>query len=196
MSHGSGVDEGPQIDEATLLARVRDGDHDAYAAVVRRHSAMAIRTAAMLGAGTDAEDVAQEAFVKAYRALGRFRPGAPFRPWLLAIVANEARNLHRTVRRRSDRELRPLADVPTDGPAEALEIRERQQLVRRALDALPADQREVLVCRYLLELDERETATVLGLSPGTVKSRTSRGLRRLRTGLTADVGAQEVGHGR
>ena len=158
------MDEGPQIGEAELLARVRGGDRDAYAAVVRRHSAMAIRTAALLGAGADAEDVAQEAFVKAYRSLGRFRPDTAFRPWLLAIVANEARNLHRTVRRRSDREQRPLVDVPVDGPAERLEARERQRVVRQALDRLPADQREVLVCRYLLELDERETATVLGLS--------------------------------
>ena len=196
MSHGSGVDDGPQIDEAALLARVRGGDRDAYAAVVRRHSSIAIRTAALLGAGAEAEDVAQEAFVKAYAALGRFRPEASFRPWLLAIVANEARNLHRTVRRRADREQRPLADVPVDGPAERLEVRERQQVVRQALDLLPADQRDVLVCRYLLELDERETATVLRLSPGTVKSRTSRGLRRLRAGLTADVGVQEVGRGR
>ena len=74
---------------------MRGGDRDAYAELVRRHAPVAIRTAALLGAGGDAEDVVQEAFVKAYAALDRFRPGAPFRPWLLRIVANETRNLHR-----------------------------------------------------------------------------------------------------
>ncbi len=88
---------------------MRAGDPDAYAALVRRHAPVAIRTAALLGAGADAEDVAQEAFVKAYGALPRFREGAPFRPWLLRIVANETRNLHRAAGRRSAREQRAWA---------------------------------------------------------------------------------------
>ena len=87
------LNTGPE--DAEILARVRGGDRDAYAELVRRHAPVAMRTAALLGAGGDAEDVVQEAFVKAYAALDRFRPGAPFRPWLLRIVANETRNLHR-----------------------------------------------------------------------------------------------------
>ena len=80
------------------MVRVRSGEVDAYAELVRRHAPMALRTATLLGAGPAAEDVVQEAFVKAYRTLGRFRDQAPFRPWLLRIVANESHNLHRSSR--------------------------------------------------------------------------------------------------
>ena len=95
-------------DDATLIGRVRAGDTDAYAVLVRRHAPMAMRTAALLGAGSDAEDAVQEALVKAFRSLDSFRTDRPFRPWLLRIVANEARNAHRSVRRagREERDAR------------------------------------------------------------------------------------------
>lgn len=149
--------------------------------------------AVLMGAGPDADDVVQEAFVKAYRSLGSFRDGAPFRPWLLRIVANETRNLHRSAGRRRRREqqadeylavfpaLREAAD-----PADHAVTRERQELLRRELLTLPQPQRLVLICRYLLDLDEAETATVLGIATGTVKSRTHRALGRLRQQLAGD----------
>src|SRR3954447_6027490 len=90
--------------DTETLARVRAGDRDAYAELVRRHAPMAVRTASLLGAGGDAEDVVQESFVKAYTNLHRFREGSAFRPWLLQIVANETHNLHRSAGRRSARE--------------------------------------------------------------------------------------------
>ena len=93
-------------DDAALVGRARAGDTDAYAVLVRRHAPMAMRTAALLGAGANTEDVVQEALVKAYRSLGRFREDRPFRPWLLRIVANEAHNAHRSAVRRSAREQR------------------------------------------------------------------------------------------
>ena len=77
------------------LARVRAGDTAAFAELVTRHALMARRLAVFSGAGSDADDVVQEAFVKAYRSLSSFRDGAEFRPWLLRIVVNESRNLHR-----------------------------------------------------------------------------------------------------
>jgi len=173
-----------------LLDRVRAGDLDAYGVLVRRFESIAVRTATLLGAGSDAQDVAQEAFVKAYRSLGGFQAGSPFRPWLLAIVANETRNLQRSARRRSHREESPIAQqwvgTPID-PADSVIAAERRTAVLRELDRLGAHQRDVLVCRYLLELDERETAAMLGLSPGTVKSRSSRALRRLRDRLSDDA---------
>lgn len=190
------MDDLAALGDAELIARVCAGETAAYAVVVRRYSSLAIRTAALLGAGADAEDVAQEAFVKAYRALGRFRPGSAFRPWLLTIVTHEARNLHRSDRRRTDRELRPGIDVAPAGPEELAESGERRALTRQALAELPAAQREVLVCRFLLELDERETAQVLGVASGTVKSRTWRGLRRMRSMLADAFPAEEVGRGR
>lgn len=175
------------------MARVRAGDRDAYAELVVRHAPVALRTAALLGAGGDAEDVVQEAFVKAYAALAGFRPGAPFRPWLLRIVANEARNVHRSAGRRAARELRaweasePLLLARPDDPADALLSVERQQSVVRALAQLTPPLRRVVTCRYLLGLDEAETAAVLRLPRGTVKSRSHRALAKLRTVLDADA---------
>jgi RNA polymerase sigma factor (sigma-70 family) len=173
--------------------------------LVRRHAPVAVRTAALLGAGGDAEDVVQEAFVKAYAALDRFRTGEPFRPWLLRIVANEARNSHRAAGRRAARERRswertePLLRARPDDradPAQAVLSRERQDALVRGLAALTPTHRQVVTCRYLLDLDEAETAAVLGWPRGTVKSRLHRALARLRDVLGSEpTGATEVTHG-
>src|ERR671910_1217421 len=88
---------GRPLEESELVERARAGDPGAYAALVRGHEEIAFRTAYLIcGNAADAEDAAQEAFVKAHRALGRFRAGEPVRPWLLTIVANEARNRRRS----------------------------------------------------------------------------------------------------
>ena len=172
--------------DAEVLARVRRGERDAYAELVRRHAPVALRTAALLGAASDAEDVVQEAFVKAYAAIGRFREGADFRPWLLRIVSNETRNLHRAAGRRAARERSAwrrteplLVTAEGDDPATAVLSAERRARLVDGLSQLSEPHRIVLTCRYLLELDEAETAAVLGWPRGTVKSRVHRGLRRL-----------------
>ena len=108
--------------------------------------------------------------MKAWRALGRFRQGAPFRPWLLAIVANEARNRRRAAGRREALALRAAAERrPSDGaasPPEAAVLRaERRDVLLAALERLSDDDRAVLGCRHLLGLGEEETAAALGLSP-------------------------------
>ena len=179
---------------------MRAGDRDAYAELVRRHAPVALRTARLLGAGADAEDVVQEAFVKAYGALDRFRDGAPFRPWLLRIVANEIRNLHRSSGRRLARERSAwerteplLALAAEDDPAAAALSLERRAELVRGLAALSEPHRQVVVCRYLLDLDEAETAAVLGWPIGTVKSRLHRALGRLSAALAAE--GAEVGRG-
>jgi RNA polymerase sigma-70 factor (ECF subfamily) len=191
------------LDDNDLLARVRRGDRGAYAELVRRHAPVAMRTAALLGAGGEVEDVVQEAFVKAYAALDRFRPGAPFRPWLLRIVANETRNLHRASGRRAARERRSweLAErlllTPAEDPAEVVLSLERRETLVRALATLSPAHRQVVTCRYLLDLDEVESAAVLGWPRGTVKSRLHRALARLREALDADpqrAPAREAAH--
>ncbi len=148
---------------------------------------MAVRTAAFLGAGADAEDVVQDAFVKAYRSLHRFRDDAPFRPWLLRIVANETHNLHRSAGRRAARERRAWnaagAVLLAEDPVEAALSRDRRDALVRGLAALSAPHRQVVTCRFLLDLDEAETAAVLGWPRGTVKSRLHRALARLRDEL-------------
>lgn len=153
----------------------------------------------MLGAGPDAEDVVQEAFVKAYAALGRFRESEAFRPWLLRIVANETKNLHRSAGRRRARERSAWAQAEplllaagSDDPAAAVLSRERAAELTRGLAALPEDHRRVVTCRYLLELDEAETAAVLGWPRGTVKSRLHRALARLAAELQPDRAVSEA----
>ena len=152
------------------------------------HQGIAFRTAYLLsGSAADAEEAAQDGFVKAYRALGRFRRGAPLRPWLLRIIANESRNRRRSAARRERLALRVAAeDRPGDAvpspEAALLEGEERKQLLA-AVERLPDDQRDTVTCRYFLKLSEEETAAVLGVRRGTVKSRLARGLERLRQEL-------------
>jgi RNA polymerase sigma factor (sigma-70 family) len=178
-----------RTEEAELVERARRGDVPAYSELVRRHQQLAFRTAyAVCGNAADAEDAAQEAFVKAHRALDRFRSGAPLRPWLLRIVANEARNRRRSAGRREHLAVRAAPRVPAAadvGPETAVLLADERARLAEALDRLEAPQREVVLLRHVLELSEAECAAVLGCRPGTVKSRLSRGLARLRADLEA-----------
>jgi len=171
-------------DEETLVARAKRGETTAYEELVRMHQGIAFRVA-LVAAGDrgDAEEAAQDAFVKAYRSLGRFREGSPFRPWLLRIVANEARNRRRSAGRRVGLALRAAAAVSGDAapsPETAAVAHERRAELLDGLARLDERDRDVLVHRFLLELGEEETAAALGVRRGTVKSRTSRALDRLR----------------
>jgi RNA polymerase sigma-70 factor, ECF subfamily len=183
---------GRPLPETELVARAKRGDAAAYEELVRAHQAIAFRTAYLVtGDESDAQEAAQDGFVKAYRALGRFRADAPFRPWLLSIVANEARNCRRSAGRRHGLVLRAAADAaPGDAapsPEATLVSAERRQELLAALGRLSEDHRLVLTCRYLFELSEEETAAALGIRRGTVKSRTSRALERLRAAVGEEV---------
>lgn len=152
---------------------------------MRGHQAVAFRTAYLItGDASEAEDAAQEAFIKAYRALGRYRSGAPFRPWLLAVVANEAKNRRRAAGRRASLALRAAGeDAQRDTsayPEAATVAAERRAELLGALGALREEDRLVIGCRYFLGLSEAETAATLGCARGTAKSRLSRALGRLR----------------
>jgi RNA polymerase sigma factor (sigma-70 family) len=134
--------------------------------------------------------VVQEAFVKAFQRLGAYRGESGFRAWLLAIVGNETRNLHRSRRRRDGLVLRagagagPGPDAPD--PSDAAEASERRAHLVAALRQINQRDRDVLICRYLLDLSESETAATLDLAKGTVKSRAFRGLAKLRALLDAN----------
>jgi RNA polymerase sigma-70 factor (ECF subfamily) len=180
------------LDDDELVAQAKRGDTRAFGTLVEEHQTIAFRTAYLLaGSAADAEDAVQEAFVKAYAALGRFRPGAPFRPWLLAIVVNEARNRRRSAGRRDRLALRaaedPLSGDAVPSPEAALLDAERREKLLQAVNDLREDDRMAIGCRYFLGLSEEETAAALGWRRGTVKSRTSRALDRLRDrlGVTA-----------
>ncbi len=168
--------------------------------LVARHTAVAYRLAVLLGARDEAEDVLQAAFVKAYQALGRFRDGADFRPWLLRIVANETHNLTRGRGRRAAAAVRlgALAATGAAGePVDAVLGAERRSALLDAVRALPEKERLVVTYRYFLELSEAETAEALGWPKGTVKSRLSRALAHLQQhlGPRALGDSEEATHG-
>lgn len=191
-------DESSETSEKVAVERVRAGDRDAYAVLVRLHASSAHRAAVLFGAGPDAEDVVQTAFVKAYEALPRFRNGSPFRPWLLRIVQNEAKNAARAAARRSGAieryALHERSPSDASDPVATTLSDERQRELLAMVRELPEQQQRAIVCRFFLDLSEQETAVVLGCRAGTVKSRVHRGLRLLRERLPEPM--REAGHER
>ena len=184
--------EGRPLDDTALVERARNGDVNAYEALVQHYQELAFRVAYQVtGDAADAEDAAQEAFVNAYYALGRFRAGAPFRPWLLRIVANEARNRRMAAHRRTALAQRALV-AQTSGeaapsPETAAEAEEFRATLLASLRRLRDDDRLILAYRLFFDLSEAEMAEALKCPKGTVKSRLSRALGRLRAALPADV---------
>jgi RNA polymerase sigma-70 factor (ECF subfamily) len=183
--------------EEELIERAQRGDIPAYEEIVRRYETLAVRTAYVAAASeADAEDAAQEAFLKAYAALRSFRRGAPFRPWLLRIVANEARNRRRSARRRTALTLRAMAATDPSEAAPSPEIaalvRERRESLLAAVARLREEDQAVIALRYFLDLDEAEMAAALDIARGTVKSRLSRALARLRETLGEGRGGADA----
>jgi RNA polymerase sigma factor (sigma-70 family) len=176
------------LDETELVELARRGDLAAWETIVRAYQGIAFRTAYLFsGSAADAEEAVQDGFVKAYRALGRFRHGAPLKPWLLRIVANEAKNRRRASGRREALVLRAAAQArPGDAvpsPEAALLAGEERERLLAAVERLSDEHRDAIACRYFLELSEDETAAALGIRRGTVKSRLARALERLRAEL-------------
>jgi RNA polymerase sigma factor (sigma-70 family) len=177
--------EGRPAEEAELFARAQRGDQGAFEEIVQRYQQIAFRLAYVItGSPADAEDAAQEGMLKAYRALHTFRTGAEPRPWLLRIVANEARNRARSAGRRRQLQLRLAGDFrPGDAapsPEAAAMAADEHRRLLAAVNGLGDDDRLVITSRYLLQLSGEETAAALGIPEGTVKSRLSRALDRLR----------------
>jgi RNA polymerase sigma factor (sigma-70 family) len=175
--------------DGELVARARRGDLGAFDELVRRHEAAAIRIASVVGGSQGAEDAVQEGFVRAFRALDRFDTSREFRPWLLRIVANAAKNRVRSDRRHErlrDRHiaLRPDPAGTGDGDAsDTVVAAERRDVVAAAVGRLPVGDRIVIGYRWFEGMSERDMAIALGVRPGTVKSRLSRAMARLRAEL-------------
>jgi RNA polymerase sigma-70 factor (ECF subfamily) len=172
--------------EARLVSAARAGDRAAFANLVAPHLDVAFRAAFLItGSAADAQDAAQEGLVKAWLALERFHAGAPFRPWLVRIVINEAHNRRRASGRQAGLALRLAEPGDTAAPgADAVALAdERRAGLLAAVAGLREDDQLVIAARYFLGLSEAETATALSLPAGTVKSRLSRALARLRDEL-------------
>jgi RNA polymerase sigma factor (sigma-70 family) len=172
-------------DDAELIARSRRGDQAAFGALVARYQEVAFRAAfVVLRDADDAADAAQQGFIKAFRALGRFRDGLPFRPWLVRIVTNEAVSAVRSAAARARLATRLGGSSGSEpSPEEVAVTNERRELLLAALDRAREDDRLVIMYRYFLDMSEAEMAVALECPPGTVKSRLSRALGRLREEL-------------
>lgn len=174
--------------DAAVVRQVLAGDVEAFALLVDRHHPRLLRLAAhLLGDPTDAEDAVQEALLRAYRHLGGYREHDRFGAWLTRILVNQCR----TAAARGRRPVPPYLDWGSDGvtehPADAAALHEERALrLRRALAALPPDQREAVVLRHAEELSFAEVAAATGASVAACKMRVQRGCRRLRA-LLADA---------
>jgi RNA polymerase sigma-70 factor (ECF subfamily) len=183
------------VSDEELVRRALAQDTAAYGDLVRRHQLVALRLAAgICGSAEEARDIVQDAFVQGYRSLHRYRGEAPVRSWLLRIVANRAKNAIRASSRRRHREDRSVGlerQRVTDPVGDEVAGDRDAAAQLAALTALPTRDREVLAARYLAGLTEAETAALLDVPVGTVKSRSSRALAHARALL--ELG--EVSHG-
>ena len=174
------------MNELLLISRARGGDRDAFGELVEQYRDNVYRLAyRMCGNTYDADEAAQEAFVAAWRALPNFRGDAKFSTWLYRLTTNAAIDVMRREKRHQtvgDGEMMDLAD-DADSPQETVERTEQQEAVQKALATLSEEYREVLLLRYMEELDYAEIAEVLQLPSGTVKSRINRAKAALKTAL-------------
>jgi RNA polymerase sigma-70 factor (ECF subfamily) len=180
--------EPPQA-SADLILRARQGDGAAWEALVRLYQQPAFRLAyLLLGDPDEAEDVAQEAFVRAFQALKRFDLSRPMLPWLLRIAANLAHNRRRSIGRFFGAIQRLVRDEPrlVSGETNGHEQRWQAQALWEAVQRLGHDDQQIIYLRYFLEMPVEETAQAMGVAPGTVKSRLHRAIGRLRVVINRD----------
>jgi len=172
--------------EANLIQQARQEDAAAWEALVRQHQEAAFRLAyLLLRDPAEAEDVAQEAFVRAYLALDTFDEARPFRPWLLQITRNLAKNRLRSLSRYWAMVKRWWQAEETAVTATSVSQDESAQLWQ-AVQKLSPKAQEVVYLRYFLELSEAETAAALDVPAGTVKSRLHRALQQLKLVIEMD----------
>jgi RNA polymerase sigma-70 factor, ECF subfamily len=187
------------LEEQELIQRARQGDGAAWEELVLAHQEGAFRFAYLfLGDSDQAEDIAQEAFIRAFRSLDRFDPNRAFRPWLLSITANLAKNQRRSL-------YRYLAAIGRFGRNSAaaepgiesgVEARLNSQALWQAVRRLDLSDQQVIYLRYFLDLPVTETAEALGVPEGTVKSRLHRALNRLRNVIEQHYPALQEEFGR
>lgn len=178
--HGRG---GAEIPDPELVDRGRSGDESALDALVRRHHGAAYRTALAVTKNEDtAQDVVQDAFLKAFRALNGFRGDASFRTWLLTITANEARGAVRKSTRLRETAMDEVGPVRSDDmdPAERTVVSDESDRARAMLETLPEKQRMSIALRVDEGLSFREIGEVIGSSEGAARVNYFHGIRRLR----------------
>jgi RNA polymerase sigma-70 factor (ECF subfamily) len=178
--------------DGATVALAAQGDADAFAVLVRRHQHALVNLIRGLGANAaDAEDIAQDAFVRAYRSLGRFRGASRFKTWLVQIAINVARTHWTKTQARGEAPMDSSRDDERAGGSAGRPITRgfeaavlARDAIDRALATLPLELREAVVLRDLEGFDYKEIAALLAVPIGTVESRIFRGRERLRASLT------------
>lgn len=172
-----------ETSESELVIRARNSDPDAWEKLVDLHREAVFRLAYLhLGDADAAEDVAQETFIRAHRALRRFDAARPMRPWLLRIARNQCHNWRRSAGRYWGAVQRFALGTVANQP-KTEELAERQwdsELLREAVQRLSSSERDVIYVRYFLDMSVKDAADALGVASGTIKSRTHRALISLR----------------
>ena len=175
------------MDELRAIAQAKKGDADAFAFLVETYETSVYRLALrMCGNAHDAEEVAQEAFVAAWKGMPAFRGESKFSSWLYQLTTNAAIDfLRREKRHRATTPIEDEVDLAAPGtPQQAAEAAEVRQALQQALDTLTPEHREIFLLRQMRQLSYEEIGRLLGLEAGTVKSRLSRAKKQLREILT------------
>lgn len=185
------------MDESTLVRYAMNGDAAAWEPLVLAHQEAVFRLSyLLLGDPDDAEDVSQETFLRAWNHLKRFDPARPLRPWLLSIASNLASNRRRSAGRYLATLTRAFRNEPlssTSTEEKSAKYMEANELWK-AVQTLSVPDQQIVYLRYFLDLPVNETADVLQVAEGTVKSRLSRALDRLRGVIQQDFPVLAEGH--
>ncbi len=176
------------MDESTLIRRAANGDAAALEPLMLAHQEAVFRLAyLLLGDPDDAEDVAQETFLRAWKYLRRFDGTRPLRPWLLSITSNLASNRRRSAGRYLSALTRAFQNEPTPVSIEEKNVKHMESnALWTAVQTLNITDRQIVYLRYFLDMSVTETAEVLRIAEGTVKSRLSRALEKLRKVIKQD----------
>jgi len=179
------------MDDQDLIRRAAAGDAEAWEPLVLEYQQAVFRLAyLLLGDADEAEDIAQETFLRAWKHLMRFDPARPLKPWLLSITANLARNRRRSAGRYFSALMRAFREEPKPGLLEDKNARRfESEELWRAVKRLDLPDQQIVYLRLFIDLPVSETAETLQIAEGTVKSRLSRALGKLRTIIHADFPA-------
>ncbi len=184
---------GPLSDEENIIRNCLNGDADSYSILVDRYKTMIYNVAfRMVGDEDTAKDIAQESFIAAYKGLGQFRFGSKFSTWIYSIALNKCRD-HLKLEKDSvsTDEISDIMPASGTSPERATAEEQSKDMLQRALNALPAEYRRVLILKHIEELDYREIADITGMSITALKVRAHRGREMLKK-ILEDAG---VNHG-
>ncbi len=176
------------MEDDILIERCLDGDEEGFEMLVKKYQNQVINTVySLTGTTQDADDIAQEEFIKVYKNLGSFNKKAKFSTWLYRISVNTAYNHLKKEKRALPSDYLQAADVFKKRALEELESREKQELIRKSIERLPFRFRRVIVLKEIEGLSYKDIAKTLGCRLGTVESRLFRARRMLKKILSPIV---------